>query len=585
MHTYHQAASPPTAQRVQQKTSPTVQLRQAPTQFMQRTIGNQAVAQLMAGELQEHTDDQAQYERSAALPDQLRQRIEKMSGLSLEDITVFYGSNKPEQLGAHAFAQGNQIHLAPDQEQHLPHEAWHIVQQRQGRVQSTSQVGDTPVNEQAQLEQEATTMGSLAASNQQDENQYSSSQTGLTNSSLSTPITQLAKKTQNYSKNKNEVERAKHNDVITNIVDTVVSVVEQARQQSVQWSDLENRTDSGHLQQWYSVAQDYCEDQNNLPSYFWANFGYAVETLACEALNSYNFSGYDIVYQVAHGHTRPDIVISHNHEEIAWIDVTSDGSETHIYDKDGSGWETKLFVYEVLYDSLDPMEIMSSSNNPYFSEYGEYLSNQRGIFARQRELVKDKWGEKLSKYKKKHYSGNLRGGIKAREGLTTTFFTGLMSAELEGVRNRRQAIKGGLQELGGSYAEFGFKKAKVNTSYIRRSMDREAQSKSSRERRLLEMRTQGSLNSDLSKYAEHDLVKLYQERFEDASASQESIQLGFAVHHGILQQIELTNLRDSDQTDPEVVVAANSLLLQFPASLDVNALSSWITKAVRLLNS
>lgn len=584
MYTYHQSVPPRTAHREQKRTGSAVQLRQTPTQLMQRTVGNQATAQLMAGESQEHADDAGQYERSAGLPDQLRQRIEKMSGLSLDDILVFYGSTKPEQLGAHAFAQGNQIHLAPNQEQHLPHEAWHIVQQRQGRVQSTAQVGDTPVNDQAQLEQEATTLGSLAASNQQDEDQYSPSQTGLKNSALSTPITQLARKTDNYSKNRDEEERAKHSGVITNIVDTIVSVVEQARQQSVQWSDLESRTDSGHLQQWYSVAQDYCEDQNNLPSYFWANFGYAVETLACEALSAYNFSDYDIVYQVTHGHTRPDIVISHNYEEIAWIDVTSDGSETHITDKSGSGWETKLFVYEVLYDSLDPMEIMSSSNNPYFSEYGEYLTDKRSIFAREKAYVKENWGKKLSEYRKEHLRGNLRGGMKKREQLTTTFFTDLMGEDLNGVRNKRQAIKGGLQELGGSYAEHGFKSVKINSSYIKRSIEREAQSRSWRETRMLEYRTQNSLDRDLDRLAEHELVKLYKATFKDSRASQESIQLGFAVHHGILQFNELKKLKESDETDPEIAAKADTLMQELPTALDVNALSSWITKAVRLLN-
>lgn len=32
-------------------------------------------------------------------------------------------------LQAHAYAQGAGIHLAPGQEQHVPHEAWHVVQQ------------------------------------------------------------------------------------------------------------------------------------------------------------------------------------------------------------------------------------------------------------------------------------------------------------------------------------------------------------------------------------------------------------------------------------------------------------------------
>lgn len=37
-------------------------------------------------------------------------------------------------VGALAYARGNDVHLAPGQERHLPHEAWHVVQQREGRV-------------------------------------------------------------------------------------------------------------------------------------------------------------------------------------------------------------------------------------------------------------------------------------------------------------------------------------------------------------------------------------------------------------------------------------------------------------------
>jgi hypothetical protein len=53
-------------------------------------------------------------------------------------------------------------HLAPGQDSHLPHEAWHAVQQRQGRVQPTLVVGGTPVNDNPGLEHEADVMGAKA---------------------------------------------------------------------------------------------------------------------------------------------------------------------------------------------------------------------------------------------------------------------------------------------------------------------------------------------------------------------------------------------------------------------------------------
>ncbi len=100
---------------------------------------------------------------NTGLPDNLKSGIEALSGLSLDHVRVHYNSAQPAQLNALAYAQGSDIHLAPGQEQHLPHEAWHIVQQAQGRVQPTMQIQDgVPVNDDAGLEREADLMGANA---------------------------------------------------------------------------------------------------------------------------------------------------------------------------------------------------------------------------------------------------------------------------------------------------------------------------------------------------------------------------------------------------------------------------------------
>ncbi|GEM_PF-3824409 len=96
------------------------------------------------------------------LPDQLKFGIENLSGHSLDDVKVHYNSSKPAQLNAHAYAQGTNIHLAPGQEKHLPHEAWHVVQQKQGRVRPTLQMNGTNINDNRSLESEADTMGARA---------------------------------------------------------------------------------------------------------------------------------------------------------------------------------------------------------------------------------------------------------------------------------------------------------------------------------------------------------------------------------------------------------------------------------------
>lgn len=97
------------------------------------------------------------------MPDTLKTGLESMSGMDLSDVRVHTNSSQPAQLNALAYAQGNDIHLAPGQEQHLPHEAWHVVQQRQGRVAPTLEVGGVPVNDDHSLEAEADRMGDLAS--------------------------------------------------------------------------------------------------------------------------------------------------------------------------------------------------------------------------------------------------------------------------------------------------------------------------------------------------------------------------------------------------------------------------------------
>ncbi len=102
---------------------------------------------------------------NTGMPDQLISGIENLSGIDMSDVKVHYNSPQPAQLQAHAFAQGNQIHIASGQERHLPHEAWHVVQQKQGRVAPTKQLkGKININDDDGLEREADVMGAKALS-------------------------------------------------------------------------------------------------------------------------------------------------------------------------------------------------------------------------------------------------------------------------------------------------------------------------------------------------------------------------------------------------------------------------------------
>ncbi|MBO1351124.1 MAG: DUF4157 domain-containing protein [Hormoscilla sp. GUM202] len=102
-------------------------------------------------------------ENKTGLPDRLKAGIENLSGMSMDDVKVHYNSWKPARLQALAYTQGTEIHVAPGQEKYLPHEAWHVVQQKQGRVQPTMQLQGVGVNDDSALEHEADVKGKQAS--------------------------------------------------------------------------------------------------------------------------------------------------------------------------------------------------------------------------------------------------------------------------------------------------------------------------------------------------------------------------------------------------------------------------------------
>lgn len=105
-----------------------------------------------------------QKKNETGMPDNLKAGIENLSGFPMDDVRVHYNSDKPATVQALAYTQGTDIHVAPGQEQHLPHEAWHVAQQMAGRVEPTTEVGGLPVNDNPALEHEADVMGARANS-------------------------------------------------------------------------------------------------------------------------------------------------------------------------------------------------------------------------------------------------------------------------------------------------------------------------------------------------------------------------------------------------------------------------------------
>ncbi|MFA6835384.1 MAG: DUF4157 domain-containing protein [Fibrobacteraceae bacterium] len=99
---------------------------------------------------------------NTGLPDNLKSGVESLSGYSFDNVRVHYNSSKPATVQALAYTQGTDIHVAPGEEQHLAHEAWHVAQQMAGRVAPTTSINGMPVNDNMGLEHEADVMGAKA---------------------------------------------------------------------------------------------------------------------------------------------------------------------------------------------------------------------------------------------------------------------------------------------------------------------------------------------------------------------------------------------------------------------------------------
>ena len=173
------------------------------------------------------------------LPGNLKSGIENLSGYSMDDVSVHYNSSKPAQLQALAYAQGTDIHIAPGQEKHLPHEAWHVAQQKQGRVKPTMQMKvGVPVNDDAGLENEADVMGAKAL------------QSGI---QLSTPLQRMiADKTKSNSGG--IIQR-----VITTVPERYIPLEKKAKQQNPSapiTTTSEEKTDSAAAEVEPSVVEE-----------------------------------------------------------------------------------------------------------------------------------------------------------------------------------------------------------------------------------------------------------------------------------------------------------------------------------------
>ncbi|GLR16694.1 eCIS core domain-containing protein [Portibacter lacus] len=121
---------------------------------------------------QKNESEKAPSSTKTSLPEEVQSKMEGAFGADFSNVNIHSNSSKAQGMGAQAYAQGNDVHFAPGKynpesqsgQELLGHELTHVVQQRQGRVQPTTQMKGQNVNADQSLENEADHMGKKAAS-------------------------------------------------------------------------------------------------------------------------------------------------------------------------------------------------------------------------------------------------------------------------------------------------------------------------------------------------------------------------------------------------------------------------------------
>lgn len=101
-------------------------------------------------------------QNNTGIPDNMKKRFEAFSSFSFDDVRVYYNSEKPATINAHAYTKGTQVYIAPGQDKRLPHELGHVVQQKKGIIPATTKINNISINDDAYLEKEADDIGNKA---------------------------------------------------------------------------------------------------------------------------------------------------------------------------------------------------------------------------------------------------------------------------------------------------------------------------------------------------------------------------------------------------------------------------------------
>lgn len=550
----------------------------ADIRMLHARIGNQRVVQLLSGKahMESHRG-----ERTGGLPHALKVGAEALSGLNLDSVRVHYDSPKPEKLNALAYAQGSEIHLGPGQEKHLAHEAWHIVQQAEGRVTPNGSVKGQPLNDEKRLEQEAHTMGERALHNVAAPSASVSNnvrQTLLENPKAGDDSHPIQRKLVSYttddSKTNKEI-RKDYGGEMDALAKEIDAAVQLARKQALQWNQCQDGK-GGYLDQWAAKAKQYSANPTGKTDFLHSAFGYAIEQLASDRIKGKHGKLF-VELQQTYGMTRPDIVVSEStglKREVAWLDITSEGSTGHISNKTGAGWQNRPFVYEIVYPALNPKELLSSED-PYYEELGKISRKRVSMEEAETTKVRKKLKRSLTKFQNDNQWSDTTGNKTNKRADTRSFLEQDLSMDLG--NTPMQATKGALLQLGFNPGHFGFTgKDSSETSTVKR-WEEEVAEPEIRKKRILEDK------KDLNKILVSNelkqkipLTKAFTGSFLKKEKDMgKQISTGLMIKHAILRSDELKPFlpKGGKGALTQSEINAQDRILNFPKT--VKKLNEW----------
>lgn len=304
-----------------------------------------------------------------AMPEAVQRRMEGAFGADFSDVRVHPGSARAVALGAVAYTQGSNIHMAPGHwapetgrgQELLGHELAHVVQQREGRVRATAQMEGVALNDEPALEREADVLARRAVDVSTEP-----AQRRTTAGAISGVIQRNLAWNHERSDTQLDSFVGKLDELVNQAAQTILT-----SPRSIEESD-------GYLTRWKATVTSFVDkfqESKDLAAakkeerFIYSAYGYAVESLTNldiknGALKSHLPDKFNVSLQATRGHTRPDVVVKNGEgTDVGWFDITASMSETHIKDKTGSGWTTHDYVAEVTYPSLDDTALMTLIQN------------------------------------------------------------------------------------------------------------------------------------------------------------------------------------------------------------------------------